>query len=346
MSQPLSPLKVFFSYLNCHKKWLITCLLSTVIYLLIPWLSRVDLEPVIYATILFWTIAFIGFAIDFTKYYHNHLSLNKIMLAREQMNQFVPIVPSDFPPTDNLIENDYQNLVELLQTYHQQLIEKQELQNAFSKRYYTLWAHQIKTPISAARLLTQENRNPFPCEELQQELFKVEQYVDMVLQYLRLGTGTNDLLLQKYSLAQIVRQAVKRTATLFIYKKIQLELEDIDCQVITDEKWMVFVLEQLLTNAVKYTKSGKVSIRLSTTLPDTLLIEDTGIGIRQEDLPKIFDWGYTGQNGRIEQRSTGIGLFLCRQVMGLLGHQIKIQSQLGVGTMVILSLGREALEIE
>lgn len=210
-----------------------------------------------------------------------------------------------------------------------------------AKRYYALWSHQIKTPLAALKLLLQED--PVDRHGMELEVLKAEQYVEMALQYQRMAGGTQDLVLQEYELDSIVKQAVKRTAPLFIYKKLRLNLGEISGLVVTDEKWLVFILEQILTNAVKYTKEGSVSIFQEG---GKLVIADTGIGILPEDLPRVFEWGYTGFNGRTDKHSTGIGLSLCRQMSKRLDHQIRLESRPGSGTKVYLDLERESLEIE
>ncbi|PKM71531.1 MAG: hypothetical protein CVU92_08175, partial [Firmicutes bacterium HGW-Firmicutes-17] len=179
-----------------------------------------------------------------------------------------------------------------------------------------------------------------------QELFKIEQYVEMVLQYLRLESMSSDLILVEYDLADIVRQAVKKYGIIFINKKISLELAELNCRVLTDEKWLVFVLEQIISNALKYTNQGKISIYLDDWSEKTLIIEDTGVGIRDEDIARIFDRGFTGYNGRMDKKSTGIGLYLCQQVLNKLSHSITVTSQVGKGTRVSIDLamlGFEAL---
>lgn len=216
---------------------------------------------------------------------------------------------------------------------------KRELEDA--KQYYALWSHQIKTPLAALKLLMQEDEIDRRGAEL--ELLKAEQYVEMALQYQRVAGGTGDLVFRKYELETLVKQAVKKTAPLFIYKKLGLKLESLSDTVVTDEKWLVFVLEQILTNAVKYTKQGSVFVY---QMGEELVIADTGIGILPEDLPRVFEWGYTGLNGRIDKRSTGIGLSLCRQMLQRLGHSIRLESEPGKGTKVFLNLGRERFEIE
>ena len=159
----------------------------------------------------------------------------------------------------------------------------------------------------------------------------------MVLVYLRLNGGS-DLVLREYELDAIVRRAVRRFAGEFIGRKLKLCYEPLNVSCVTDEKWLGFVLEQVLTNAVKYTRKGKISIYLDPEKEKTLVVEDTGMGIRPEDLPRIFEWGYTGYNGRIKNRATGIGLALCRQTMEMLGHRISAKSEPGKGTCIYLDL--------
>jgi signal transduction histidine kinase len=226
--------------------------------------------------------------------------------------------------------------------------ENSEDQKEFSARYddmteyYTLWAHQIKTPIAAMRLLLQEE-GPDP-RALSEELFRIEQYVEMALCYLRLDGGVSDYVLREADLDEVIRQALRKYAPQFIRKKIRLNYEPVGAGALTDEKWLSFVVEQVLSNALKYTPGGEIAIRLEAPL--TLAISDTGIGIAPEDLPRVFEKGYTGLNGRFDKRATGIGLYLCRRIMTKLGHGISIESQPGEGTTVRLDLSVKPLEVE
>ncbi len=208
-----------------------------------------------------------------------------------------------------------------------------------------MWAHQIKTPIAAMRLILQSEEKDCN-DELLEQLFRTEQYVEMVLQYLRMTSDSSDLLIRRYSLDSIVKQAVKKYAKSFIRQKIKLNYEDLNVGVITDEKWLCFVIEQLLSNALKYTQSGSISIYMDDFLPETLVIEDTGIGIQEEDLPRVFEKGFTGYNGRADKKSTGIGLFLCKKILKKLSHTISIESTLGKGTKVKIGLDMLDVEIE
>ena len=209
--------------------------------------------------------------------------------------------------------------------------------------FFALWAHQIKTPIAALNLLLQEEKQDTAV--CRQELFKIESYVEMALNYLRFEEMSNDLVLERNSLEQLVRQVVKKYAAIFIYNHISVELEHLDYTVLTDEKWFCFVLEQILSNALKYTKQGKVSISAEEAENGLeVLVRDTGIGIKSEDLPRIFEKGFTGYNGRMDKKASGLGLYLCKGVCEKLGHGIRVTSKEGEGTTVILTLQCEKVQ--
>ena len=145
------------------------------------------------------------------------------------------------------------------------------------------------------------------------------------------------------NLEELAKQAVRKYSQLFILQKIKLEIDIDDRKVLTDKKWLVFVIGQILSNALKYTKQGKISIY---TQNQALVIEDTGIGIEAEELPRVFERGFTGYNGRRDGKSTGIGLYLCKRVMDKLSHGIAIDSVAGKGTKVYLILGRKEMTVE
>ena len=209
--------------------------------------------------------------------------------------------------------------------------------------YYTLWAHQIKTPIAAMRLTLQNEDTP-TSRRLTAELGRIERYVEMVLAYLRLDADSTDYVLRESDLDPIVRGAVKKFSGEFIARRLALDLQPTGLRVLTDEKWLSFVLEQLISNALKYTPEGRVSIFMEA--PATLCIADTGIGIAPEDLPRIFEQGFTGCNGRGDKRASGLGLYLCRRVCRNLGHTIAVESEPGKGTTVRLDLSRKKLTAE
>lgn len=204
--------------------------------------------------------------------------------------------------------------------------------------YYTLWVHQIKTPIAAARMILQSNPDEHSAA-LKQELFKIERYSEMALGFIRIESLNADFQFKQHAAYDIVRQAVKKYSTVFIYQRLSLELEPFPNRILTDEKWLLFALEQILSNALKYTKTGKITITMDEN--DVLSIRDTGIGISQEDLPRIFEKGFTGYNGRVNKTSTGLGLYLCKKVLTRLSNRIAIFSDKGRGTVVKLYLHRE-----
>ena len=209
--------------------------------------------------------------------------------------------------------------------------------------FFALWAHQIKTPIAALNLLLQEEEQDIAA--CRQELFKIESYVEMALNYLRFEEMSNDLVLERNSLEQLVRQVVKKYAAIFIYNHISVQLEHLDYTVLTDEKWFCFVLEQILSNALKYTKQGSVKISAEETENGLhIFVKDTGIGIKREDLPRIFEKGFTGYNGRMDKKASGLGLYLCKGVCEKLGHGIRVTSKEGKGTTVILTLQCEKVQ--
>ena len=209
--------------------------------------------------------------------------------------------------------------------------------------YYTVWAHQIKTHIAAMRLSLQNEDTPLT-RKLTNDLYHIEQYVEMVLTFLRLNSDSTDYVFKEYDLDNIVQSAVKKFSSEFIGRKLRLIYDPLNTSVITDEKWLSFVIEQVLSNALKYTPSG--SITISLVGEKTLRIEDTGIGIAPSDLPRIFENGYTGFNGRTDKTASGIGLYLCRRVCNNLGHTITANSTVDVGTAIDIDLTQTKLEME
>lgn len=265
--------------------------------------------------------------------------------ALRQLCGQMPLQPLPAPHTQ--IEKDYTDIINQLEAERLALEKHNEHLRRDAEEYYTLWAHQIKTPMAAMTLLLQSQREAIgttAANQLQQELFRMGQYVDMVLQYQRLSSLQKDLVLGSFSLASLVKKAAKGCAPLFIYKGLGLDMDEVAGTITTDEKWFCFVLEQLFTNAVKYTDKGV--IRVLSPEPTLLVIEDPGIGIPPEDLPRVFERGFTGAVGRAERSSTGIGLYLCRRILGRLGFGISIQSQPGRGTKVLLHLEQQPLDLD
>ena len=247
------------------------------------------------------------------------------------------------PEAGTAEDADYRRIIALLQEARQKQVSEAGRKYADMVEYYTLWAHQIKTPIAAMRLTLQNEDSPLS-RRLTAELGRVERYVEMVLAYLRLDGAATDYVLREYELDPILRSAVKKFSGEFIQRRLSLDLRPTGAWVLTDEKWLAFVLEQLISNALKYTPAGTISIYMEA--PAVLCIADTGIGIAPEDLPRIFEPGYTGLNGRTDKHASGLGLYLCRRVCRNLGHRITAESTPGEGTVMRLDLSRKALAAE
>ena len=261
----------------------------------------------------------------------------------EEITRLPAPLMEGFPRVRSQDDADYQDIIAALRREQNRLQTDMSLRFQNMADYYTTWVHQIKTPIAAMKLALQQEDSALS-RQVSEELQRIEQYVEMVLAYLRLDADATDYVFREQELDPIVREAVKKFAGQFIRKKLRLRYEPLQGRVLTDEKWLSFVIEQVLSNAVKYTPAGGVEIFLEEPL--TLCIRDTGIGIAPEDLPRVFEKSYTGYNGRSDKKASGIGLYLCKRICAGLGHEIRIQSAPGEGTVVRLHLERQAGRVE
>ncbi|WP_373761447.1 sensor histidine kinase [Jeotgalibaca porci] len=247
------------------------------------------------------------------------------------------------------LEGDYTALEQLYLAKVAQLEEvlrDQEQADYESKQeqldYFTLWLHQIKTPIAVMSLLQQQLPHSESKKQIEQELIRVEDYTHMALSYLKLEGSTQELELVEVELDAVIRKVIKKYASLFIYNHIQLEYEPLKLKVVSDGKWLEVIVEQLLSNSLKYAVKGKISIYAEGA---SLVIADNGPGIRSEDLPKVFEKGYTGLSGRLHEKSTGLGLFLSRKICKRLGHRLEIESEVGKYTKAILHLDQTEMRL-
>lgn len=329
-------LSVIRGYIKQNIKVLLLFIVFALVFCIVFSLYNLETEAIYYSIILCAFIGLIYICINFINYYKKHIQLYKLQ------NE-ISISLENLPSPKTLMEEDYTNLILTLNKEYKTYISKSDIAKSDMIDYYTMWVHQIKTPISAMKLLIQTSESEIS-SDLSSELFKIEQYVEMVLSYIRLGSNKNDFVLKEYDLDNIIRQAVRKYAPLLIRKKISLDFQPTNYKVLTDEKWLVFVIEQLLSNAIKYTNKGKISIYSLEN--KKLVIEDTGIGISKEDIPRIFDKGFTGYNGRTDKKATGLGLYLCKNILDKLSHKISIESEVGVKTKVILDLAMVNVNIE
>ena len=327
------------AYLKRQWKLLLLLAGAVAVFAAVFALYSLPVEAVAYAGLLCLMLGLVLFALGYSAFLRRHRELEGLL--RKVHESVLPL-----PPPRGVLEADYQALLRAVCADRVRLAAENRDRLEDMTDYYTLWAHQIKTPIAAARLLLQEDPGAVGTE-VEVELLKIEQYVDMVLGYLRIGSIHADLSPQEVPLEALVRESVKKVSTLFIHQKsTTLQISSLPGTVLTDKKWFSFVLEQILTNAAKYTLRGTVRVYLAKDSPDTLVVEDTGLGIRAEDLPRIFERGFTGYNGRGGQRSTGLGLYLCHEVLQRLGHTISIRSEPGKGTAVCICFARGTLVVE
>ena len=326
---------LLFSYIKRHYKVVILFAVFVLIFALVFSLYNLEVEAVLYAAVLCLCFGLIAFAFGLWRYIAHHKTLMELM-------RNIDIGIDGLPEPNGKIEADYQKMLRELYALNLKIRCEADSARRDTEDYYTLWVHQIKTPIAAMRLLLAEDGFANN-SQLLAELFKTEQYVDMVLQYVRLSSDSSDLLLKKHELDDIIKGSLRKYARLFALKKLDFSFVETGLTVLTDEKWLSFVIEQIFSNSLKYTNSGKISIYAEG---ETLIIEDTGIGIRAEDLPRVCEKGYTGASGRADKKSTGIGLFLCKSVLTKLGHGLEIVSNVGVGTRVKIDLHNKNVTFE
>ncbi len=322
-------MQLFGAYIKSRRGVIFAFLLFTAIFAVSFALYRLPLKAVLYPAALCAVSGAAFIIADWTRVRHRHAKLTEI-------HDLISAATAELPPPRDVESADYRALIEALQADAGGLEMAAERRYQDMIEYYTVWAHQIKTPIASMRLALQDEDSPLS-RRLSSDLFRIEQYVEMVLTYLRLDSPSSDYVFKTHSIDGIVRQAVRKFAPEFIGRKIRLEYEGADGEIVTDDKWLSFVIEQVLSNALKYTREGGC-IRIYMTEPKTLCIEDNGIGIAPEDLPRIFEKGYTGYNGRADRRASGIGLYLCKRICENLGVGISVSSGLGRGTAVSLDL--------
>lgn len=315
--------KLFFDYLKSRKWVLLLFIFFALTSLVLGYVYQLPLERALLEIAIGSFVVALAVIIDFSQFYIKHRELT-------HLNQSPLIDSTDLPETKNILEEDYQKIIQQIQ----QLLAKTETDFAQDEQdildYFTTWVHQIKVPIAALHLILQEEDSQLS-DEIEEQLFHIDQYVNVILQYVRLGSSSTDYHFQSTSLDHLLRESIKKFAPSFIRKKLSLDYDPIYFEVITDPKWFSFVIDQLLSNALKYTSEGTISIYLKD---EKLVIEDTGIGILPEDLPRIGERNFTGFTGRKQKSATGIGLYLSKQICQKLGHQIVLFSVPDQGTQV------------
>ena len=324
---------MLFEYIKSKIAALIVWALCSAVFAIISHGFSLPAAAVIYTASISLFFILVYFAVDFCSF------MRKIKLLRHCAEE-ITLTAENLPEAKNAVEKEYAKMIETL------FCEKSEILNESTKKisdlsdYYTIWAHQIKTPIAAARLILQSGIDE---AELSEQLRRIEEYVQMAMCYVRLSSESTDFVFEEINADELIRSEVRKYSTQFIRKKLSLELKNTEKIIVSDKKWLGFIVGQVLSNAVKYTNSGGVSIYFEEPL--TLCVLDTGIGISPEDLPRIFEKGYTGLNGRIDDKASGIGLYLCDTICRRLGHKITAQSD-KTGTLIKIDLQRTEIKFD
>ena len=322
-------MEILKSYLKKNIKVYILFIVFIAIFFIMFYLYNLPLEALIYTGSFCFLAALIASFSDYANYKESYKKLN--FLEQNILNDLDAL-----PKSLDIRIDYYHKIIEKLYEELEKLTQENRQKNTDMVDYYSMWVHQIKTPIAAMNFLL--DNEEVDQKILQQELFKIERYVEMVLMYIRLDSISSDYVITKINLDEVVKDSVKKYATIFINKKIKLNYVSHETMVISDKKWLSFAFEQILGNSVKYSSSGEITIE---TCDNKLVIEDKGIGIKEEDLPRIFEKGFTGFNGRYEKKSSGLGLYLCKKTLDKLGHHIEISSTVGKGTRVEITFPKE-----
>lgn len=324
-----------WKYICQYKNTVILFLVFALIFAIIFSLYNLEIEAILYACILCLLVSSVIVSAHFYFFCKQHNE-------REHILNNILIMTESLPEPKTLAESDYLEMIKKLREINILNATKHRNERSESIDYYTTWVHQIKTPISVMSMILQ-GEDTDEHRELSSELFRIEQYVEMILCYFRLDSNSSDFIFKQYNLDKIIRNSIRKFAPQFVRKRIKLQYESTDITVLTDEKWLSFIIEQILSNAVKYTETGKITI---TVQNKTLQIHDTGIGIAAEDLPRIFEKNFTGYNGRANKKSTGLGLYLSKKAADKLSHKISVESTIGKGSIFYVDLHSDKIEIE
>ena len=316
-------MKLLMQYVKQNLSLIVVFICIFVLQMVCYRLYQIPMNCIVYVDVLSLLILLVFGMIRFFRMKKTYEQLTKINDA-----DIASVV--EYPSFVTKIEEEQYRIIQMLIASHRKQMSLSNEQHQQMMDYYTVWVHQIKTPIASMKLQLQNEDTPFS-HSIERDLFRIEQYVDMVLTYLHLDSTSTDYVFKEYDIDTIMRKVIRRLSAEFIAKKLTLDFQPLHMRVVTDEKWISFVFEQVLTNAIKYTNTGIISIY---GVDDGICIEDTGMGIKQEDLPRIFENGYTGYNGRENQRATGIGLYLCKRTCDAFNHKISVQSVVDQGTCV------------
>lgn len=291
--------------------------------------TEVKICVAVFIVLLIFFFVFLFANLDFSLFY---LSLEIVIFS---LLIYLFICWVTFKKKENLQEQVNQLLIENRQLKNTIDIERKDLEE-----YFLLWVHQIKTPITVSDLILQKEKNPYTCQ-LKEQMFYIREYTNMAINYMKLKDRQADMDIAEVEIDKLLKTLLRKYSGLFIDRNISLDYQPIDTKIITDAKWATILIEQILANALKYTNSGKITLSFDRD-KNALKVKDTGIGIKSEDINKIFDRGYSGFNGRINEKSSGIGLYLVKKIAILLNIKIEVCSTVNVGSEFIICFPKQS----
>jgi signal transduction histidine kinase len=312
---------------------LLMIFISLVIYL--DTAFKVSLANVLYINLVSAAFFILYLTARYLYYKSYFKALNDIV--RNESDEII----SRLPKSKSYEQILFHEVLTVLYNEQSSKIQRLHEQKKEYEEFITSWVHQVKTPIAVSRLLIENNsssQNKDTLYSIEEELDKIENYIEQALYYSKIDDFSKDYLINEVELNKLVKESVKKQAKTFINKKINIEIENADLMVATDKKWLLFILDQVLTNSLKYTSiGGEIKIYgLIEARAQKLIIEDNGIGIKPEDLDRVFDKGFTGYNGRENYKATGIGLYLSKKLARRLGHDMYVESKYSEYTKIII----------
>lgn len=311
-------------YLKSKLNIFIMLIILVVLFILISLVYKVKYIALFYMIAMMVCFVVLYLVIDYLKILRKIRFLSKLSVENYNANNWH--LNNDMK---DLVDQAYEDNV--TQILNEMNMRQSEVTNHYHelKDMLTLWLHEIKLPISSLTLMIDNDEDDKSL--IKGELTRIEQYSEMVMMLLKYESSSNDFLFEKVDLNQLILKSIKRFKYNFISKKLTINYENSTCYTITDRKHLQFILDQILSNAIKYTNSGGIKI---IVLDDSVEIIDSGIGIAESDLPRIFEKNYSGINGHQLNQSSGMGLYLCKKISEMIDVDLKLESQVGVGTRV------------
>lgn len=322
-------MKKYIDYINYRRSFVVVLLAIFLIFAIVYFSYDIYLEAYFYALFLCLVVTFIFLAYDFRKV------SKKIAYIKKIDEQFDERYINSFSKNDVIIKAYNQIVKKMISDIKQKdLTKDKEIRDL--EEFFIMWTHQIKLPISALNLYLDSNED-LNKRVLKGQIKRIQKYTDMVMAYIRLESDKSDFLFKSIDLDSMIKNVIKEFKLDFINKKLELSYTLLEKEIITDKKWFQFILEQILSNALKYTKKGGIKIYI---VDEELVIEDSGTGINPGDVKRVFDKGYTGYNGREISGASGLGLYLVKKTLSSLHHSIRIESDVKKGTKVFIGLKR------